>query len=614
MRRLGSIRLINRWVISMAITKKSMRSGSLATIVFAAMLGVTPFESTKQLLFPHLTLWQSHVMTIVAITLACVVSALLVMRHETKLVDAARQAENMYRNLVENAVEGIFQTTPDGAYLSVNPALAHMYGYESPEELMSAVKDIGHQVYVDPNRRAEFKRLIANDGTVQAFEYEVYRKDGKKIWLSENARAVRNGNGAILHYEGTVEDVTERKSLEQHLRQALKMEAVGRLAGGVAHDFNNLLTVIQGHSEILQQSCDPGSPALRSVNAIKKAAQTASSLTRQLLAFSRMQVIQPRVLDLNAVLIDMAKMLPRLIPEDIELNFKPSVSLRRVMADPNQMEQVIINLVLNARDAMPQGGKLTIETRNIELDEKYVTQHPSAVTGRFAMLAVSDTGQGMDARTQARIFEPFFTTKELGKGTGLGLATVYGVIKQSGGWIWVYSELGKGTTFKIYMPQVEKPEESQCGSTVDLPLPRGKETILLVEDQDSIRELASEALRANGYKMLEASNGSEAYEIATGKQAAIDLLVTDVVMPHMGGRELADRLAPRFPGIKVLYISGYAEYAAKGHGILDENTILLQKPFSMSALVRKVREVLDTVAAASDLRPVDRLDERQAGT
>lgn len=582
---------------SMILPNKSLSLRFLARNTSIAMLGMTAYEATKQLLFPHVTLWESHVMTIFVTTVACGASTLLIMKHQATLIGATRQAEDMYRNLVENAVEGIFQTTPDGTYVSVNPALARMYGYETPEALMSAVKDIGHQVYVDPNRRHEFKRLIADQGIVQGFEYQVYRRDREKIWLSENARAVRNARGTILYYEGTVEEVTERKRLEEHLRQALKMEAVGRLAGGVAHDFNNLLTVIQGHSEILQQRCDLAGSAFRNTEAIKKAAQTAASLTRQLLAFSRMQVIEPKVLDLNLVLIEMGKILPRLIREDIELNIRPSASLWQVMADQGQIEQILMNLVINARDAMLEGGKLIIETRNVELDEKYASRHPSAVPGRFAMLAVSDTGEGMDAQTQARIFEPFFTTKELGKGTGLGLATVYGIVKQSGGWIWVYSEVGAGITFKVYLPQIEKRADASESDAAQLSLPRGAETILLVEDQDDIRALASETLKASGYKVLEASNGSQACEMLGERQGTIDLLLTDVIMPQMGGPELANCLATHFPQMKVLYISGYTEYSAKRRGLLDEKKILLQKPFSMSELVRKVREILDTVAA-----------------
>jgi PAS domain S-box-containing protein len=578
---------------SRIVANKSTLSRSLAKVTFIAMLGMTAYEATKQLLFPRVTLWASHAMTIFVATVGCGLAAFLVTKRQAKLLDATRQAEDMYRNLVENAVEGVFQTTPDGGYLRVNPALARMYGYETPEALMSAVKDIGHQVYVNPDRRDEFKRLIAEQGIVEGFEYQVYRKDREKIWLSENARAVRDPQGTVLYYEGTVEEITERKRLEEHLRHALKMEAVGRLAGGVAHDFNNLLTVIQGHSEILQQLPDLPARAFRSTEAIEKAARTAASVTRQLLAFSRMQVIEPKMLDLNLVLAEMGKILPRLIREDIELQIKPAASLGTVLADEGQIEQVIMNLVINARDAMPEGGKLIIETRNVELDQKYASGHPSAVPGRFAMLAVSDSGQGMDPERQARIFEPFFTTKELGKGTGLGLATVYGIVKQSSGCIWVYSELGLGTTFKIYLPQIEKPAAEATQPDAALSVSPGTETILLAEDQDDIRALAVEALKSHGYTILQASNGSEALEIAERHQGTLDLVVTDIVMPKMGGRELAECLKRRLPKIKVLFTSGYTEYCAREQRMLDGSIFFLQKPFSLTILLRKVRDALD---------------------
>ncbi|SRR5216684_2250533 len=515
--------------------------------------------------------------------------------------DALQQAERKYRSIVENASEGIFQTTPGGGYLTVNPALARMYGYELPEELMASVKDIGRQVYVDPSRREEFKRLMEEQNVVQGFEYQVYRKDRIKIWLSENVRAVRDSSGAILYYEGMVEDITERKRLEDQLRRAQKMEAVGQLAGGVAHDFNNLLMVIQGYSEVMLARLDPAEPLRKNAEEIQKATERAASLTRQLLAFSRMQVLRPKILDLNAVLAEMGKMLPRLIREDIELRIVPGASLGSVKADQSQIEQVILNLLVNARDAMPRGGKLTIETASAELNDEYARGHTGVRPGKYAMLAVSDTGVGMDSETQAHIFEPFFTTKELGKGTGLGLATVYGIVKQSSGWIWVYSEVGKGTTFKIYLPQVDErvqpPESSKTRSLA----PGGTETILVVEDQDSIRELTREFLKGSGYTMLEAKDGSEALQLAVRYESAIDLLVTDVVMPKMGGRELAHRLSAVRPLIKVLYMSGYAENSAAESGILDQNSVWLQKPFSLESLLHKVREVLDVGSAVGNL-------------
>lgn len=518
---------------------------------------------------------------------------------------ALRQAEDRYRSIVENAVEGFFQTTPAGGYVSMNPALARMYGYESPAELMAAVRDIGQQVYVDPNRRADFKRAMEEHGLVQGFEYQVYRKDGSKIWLSENARVVRDANGAVLYYEGTVVDITERKRLEDQLRQAQKMEAVGQLAGGVAHDFNNLLMVIHGNSEVMLDRLGPAEALRKNADQIKKAAEQAASLTRQLLAFSRRQVLQPRVLDLNSVVADMSKMLPRLIGEDIELRIVPNASLGWVKADQSQIEQVILNLAANARDAMPKGGKLTIETASVELDESYARRHASVRPGPYVVLAVSDTGVGMDAETQAHCFEPFFTTKEQGKGTGLGLATVYGVVKQSGGWIWVYSELGQGTTFKIYLPRVQEDAEATRHVKGQGGVPRGTETILVVEDQDGIRELARDFLESCGYTVLVAKDGGEALEIAERHKGPINLLVTDVVMPKVSGRELARRLTILRPMVKTLYMSGYTEHATAHHGILGQDTVSLEKPFSLHMLAGKVREALDTEQVSESRRNRD---------
>lgn len=782
---------------------------------------------------------------------ACHLAGIAIERKRAE--DALQQAEDKYRSIFENAVEGIFQTTPEGGYVSVNPALARMYDYESPEELMSAVKDIGRQVYVDPDRRERFKQMMQEYGIVKGFEYQVYRRDGSTIWLSENARTVRNANGAILYYEGSVADISDRKRAEaalresetlrraivesepecvklvaadgtvldmnpaglamveadraeqvigqsvyglvtpayhetfralnekvflgesrtaefeiiglkgtkrwmeshacplrntegkimaqlaitrdtterkraeeelrnreaqyrrlienipevvwtadeqgkvlliskkitkvfgytpeeirregerlwfgrmhpddrervreayvklfsenrpfdveyrmQHrdghwmwwhdravaiqeregeryadgllsditerhrlgeqLRQAHKMEAVGQLAGGVAHDFNNLLMVIQGNSDVMLDHLDPGAPQRKNVDEIQKAARRASSLTRQLLAFSRMQVLNSKILDLNAVVAETGKMLRRLIGEDIELAMVPGSGLVNVKADQSQIEQVILNLAVNARDAMPRGGKLTIETSLVEVDEDYSHQHPAMRPGKYVLLTVTDTGIGMDAQTQARIFEPFFTTKELGKGTGLGLASVYGIVKQSGGWIWVYSEPEQGTVFKVYLPQVSEVAETTEQREARPAPPRGTETILLVEDEDSIRELTSETLGRNGYTVLVAKDGLEALQIAERYQGTIDLLVTDVVMPKMGGRELADRLTDLRPQIKPLFMSGYAEHRGAAHAVLDRHAPCLQKPFSINTLLHKMREVLEAMASIS---------------
>jgi CheY-like chemotaxis protein len=380
--------------------------------------------------------------------------------------------------------------------------------------------------------------------------------------------------------------------LEAQLRQAQKMEAVGQLAGGIAHDFNNLLGVIIGWSEVFEERLSQSDPLRPKAEQIKKAGQRAAALTRQLLAFSRKQVLEPKILDLNTVVTDTLKMLQRLIGDDIELATIPALELGRVKADQGQIGQVIMNLAVNARDAMPQGGKLTMTIANAEMDDVSIRQHPGAVPGSYVKLAVSDTGCGMDHETQARIFEPFFTTKELGKGTGLGLSTVYGIVKQSGGYISVYSELGRGTTFKIYLPRIEQSvTQGAFSKNIKEPV-RGWEIILLVEDAPSLRELARELLEDNGYTVLEAGNGADAIQVAERYGKTIHLLLTDVVMPGMDGGKLAERMTHSHPGIKVLYMSGYTDDAIVHHGVLDSGVALLQKPFTRESLTRKVRDVL----------------------
>jgi PAS domain S-box-containing protein len=792
--------------------------------------------------------------------------------------EAQRQTEQRFRSLFENAVEGISETTADGRLISVNPAFARMCGYSSPAEMIASISDITTQLYADPGQHEKFKRFVEGRDFVEAFEYQIRKKDGSKIWVSENARAVRDPSGRVASYEGMIEDITERKrselerqvtteishsvnitdnldellrmihgalkkviyaencfialyepmsemfqfpffvdrydaapsplkmgrsctafvyqtghamlipqkefdrlaaegkvelvgtpspawlgvplrtpsatigvlvvqhyedenayterdlellssvgsqialaierkraeeelresearlrvlveqlpavvwtvdndlqftsargaglarlglrpdqivgvslpeyfetddpnfvpiaahmravagdpvtfniewkgvslachaeplrgadgsaqgaicmsldvtdrkQLEEQLRHAQKMEAVGRLAGGIAHDFNNLLMVIQGYGDLLADRLPMSNPLRRNAEQIQVAAQRATSLTRQLLAFSRKQMLAPTVLNVRTVVADMEKILRRLIGEDVVLKTSSAPDLWCVKADRGQIEQVILNLAVNARDAMPKGGRLTIETANVELGSSFAPRKDVCTPGQYVMLAVTDSGCGMDPETQAHIFEPFFTTKESGKGTGLGLATVYGIVKQSGGYIWVYSEPGQGATFKVYLPRTEE-EAVPSGRErrTEMPvLQHGSETILLVEDEDGVRELAREYLEASGYKVIEAEEGHTALELAAMHAGPIHLLMTDIVMPGISGREVAERIAHIRPGIKVLFMSGYTDQAVIHHGMLGPDAILLQKPFTLATLTSKLREILSS--------------------
>ena len=436
----------------------------------------------------------------------------------------------------------------------------------------------------------------------QSVTYEI---DWQKHVFDSHVQPLKGSDGQLLGVIGVALDITDRKHLADQLRVSQKMQAVGELAGGVAHDFNNLLMIVKGHAEMLLDRIDSSS-ARHNLEQIQGATERAATLTRQLLAFSRKQVLQPKVLDLNDVVAGMIKMFARVIGENIDLAFLPGSKLAPVKADPGQVEQVLLNLVVNARDAMPDGGRLTIETCNVELDSVSASQHPVMEAGSYVMLIVTDTGCGMDAGTQARIFEPFFTTKGQGKGTGLGLATVYGVVKQSGGFIWVYSEVDHGSTFKIYLPQVKAdlergvPEKTSRGSHP------GTETILFVEDEESVRELVRDYLGKSGYRVLEAPDGVQALEIAAAYRGPIHILVTDVVMPRLSGRELATRITAARPEIKVLYISGYTDDSIFRHGVLEGGVAFLQKPFNLKDLAQKIRQVLDGEPAATEAPSLSR--------
>jgi PAS domain S-box-containing protein len=505
--------------------------------------------------------------------------------------ESLRRSESNFRSLVTNAPYGICRCDRLGVLLDANPAMVGMLGFSRTEEIVG--RHLG-SLYIDAQQWFQTADYFHAGKEFNSLSAELSRPDGTTILGRISGRVIPNGSAGPT-FQIFMEDVTERRGLEQQLRQAQKMEAIGRLAGGIAHDFNNLLMVISGYSEFLLERLGPD-PSLRGpAQEIANAAQRATSLTRQLLAFSRKQMLAPKVLDLNDVVTENLKMLTRMIGEDIDLVMVPTPTIGAVRADPGQIDQVIMNLAVNARDAMPEGGKLTIETSNVTLDENLARTLAPLEPGDYVMLAISDTGLGMDAETQTRIFEPFFTTKGA-KGTGLGLSTVYGIVKQSGAYIFVDSQPGRGTTFRTYFPRVDGREEAAAAQDF-LGFPRrdrGQETILLVEDETNLRRLARQYLETQGYKILEAEDGAAALQIVEGHKEPIDMLLTDVVMPGMNGRELAVAITSERPDMRVLYMSGYTENAIGHNGTLFAGVNLLQKPFSLPALKDKVREVLDS--------------------
>jgi len=512
-----------------------------------------------------------------------------------ELAQYAGSLEDRLRSVLNSVPDVLFSMSRDGGQVHyISPAAAQVFGYGAEE--VRADTDVWYR-RVSPEDEASVRaslELAVATGKSQTVEYRFRHRDESVRGIQTTFVPVSDGSGVVSRVDGISRDVTQQRRLEEQFRQAQKMEAVGQLAGGVAHDFNNLLTVITSYGDLLLSDLEATDPRRKDVEEIRKAALGAAGLTRQLLAFSRQQVLEPRVLELNAIVSSAEKMLQRLIGEDIGLVTVLAPDLGAVKADPGQLEQVIMNLAVNARDAMPEGGKLTLETANMELDATYTAEHTPVRPGAYVVLSVSDTGVGMDEQTKRRIFEPFFTTKEQGKGTGLGLATVYGIVKQSGGFIWVYSEVGHGTTFKVYFPRVDEPADvAQRAATLPASV-RGTETVLLAEDAAALRAVARRVLERGGYTVLEAPSGKTALDLAVEHDGRIHLLITDVIMPEMSGRQLAERLKEQRPELKVLFVSGYTDDSIIRHGILEPGIAFLQKPFSPEVLARKVREVLDS--------------------
>jgi two-component system cell cycle sensor histidine kinase/response regulator CckA len=511
---------------------------------------------------------------------------------------ALHDSEEQVRLLLDSTGEGIFGIDHDGAFTFANRAATSMLAYLGSDSLIRrSVHDLLHLPRPAEVRceGANCRLRLALVGSEAAFldDESLDRGDGARLAVEMRVFPVLR-EGSRVGSVASFVDITQRKRLEQQLRQAQKMEAIGSLAGGVAHDFNNLLSVILSYAEMILDGLKQGDPMRPEIEEIKKAGERAATLTRQLLAFSRQQMLQPRNLDLNQVLGGLEAMLRRLLGEDVELSYLTLRGLGHVRADPGQIEQVVMNLVVNARDAMPEGGKISVETDNVELTTEYADAHVGVTPGSYVLMAVTDTGIGMDAATQARIFEPFFTTKEKGRGTGLGLSMIFGIVQQSGGHIWVYSEPTKGTTFRIYLPRVDGvPLDIEPEPTDPVTL-RGSETVLLVEDDEQVRATSRAILRRHGYNVLEAANGGEAFLLCEGYTAKIHILITDVVMPRMSGRQLAERLTPLRPDMCVLYLSGYTENTIVHHGILDAGISFLQKPIVPDSLLRKVREVLES--------------------
>jgi two-component system cell cycle sensor histidine kinase/response regulator CckA len=509
-------------------------------------------------------------------------------------ISERRRAEDALRlsdSILQNVANIVIVAGPDGGIRYASPSVKAVLGYE-PQEVLGG--GWWRLTWADPAEGERERQAVASAArgevppSPHSYERTIRTRDG-----AVRAMLWRDSTGPEGYLVGVGLDITDRRQLEEQYRQAQKMEAIGQLAGGVAHDFNNLLTAISGYTDLVREDLPPDDPRRQDLDEVQRAADRAAALTRQLLAFGRRQVLQPRVLDVNEIVRGMAKMLHRLIGEDVRLGTKLAGDLPGVRADPGRLEQVIMNLAINARDAMPGGGDLTIETSTVQLSQDYAASYPDVQPGRYVLLAISDSGEGMTEDVRAHVFEPFFTTKSPGRGTGLGLATVYGIMKQTGGHVAVYSEVGRGTTMKVYLPVADSVVEVGAAAVVEAPSPTGSETVLLVEDEDGVRKLARDVLVRYGYHVLLARDGAQAVALCHGHRGDIHLMVTDVVMPGMGGVESAELITQLRPGIKVLFMSGYADRAVTEHRVLDPGARYLQKPFTPAVLARKVREALD---------------------
>jgi PAS domain S-box-containing protein len=491
----------------------------------------------------------------------------------------------------------VFISTPDGNFIDINPAGLELFGYDSKNEILQI--NIAEDLYANPLDRNKFRQIIDREGQIRDFEIRLKNKEGKNIVALETATVLRDNQGNILLYQGIIRDITKKRKLEQQLFQSQKMDSIGMLAGGIAHDFNNILTALRGYSDLASMKMKDDDPGSSEISGISRGLERAEDLTRQLLAFSRKQIIEPHVININKVISNLEKMIRRLIGEDINLKTALSQQIDHIKADPGQIEQILVNLVINARDAINQtemktrDKKITIETKQVYLDFNYIASHPEVKVGDYLLIAVSDTGSGMNEETINKIFEPFFTTKPNDKGTGLGLSTVYGIVKQNNGHIYVYSEPNKGSTFKVYWPTTDLEIVPEYKEEPSDEIAKGEETILFVEDDEEVRKFMNRTLKTLKYNTFEACNGLEALEIVRRDKLKLDLLITDVIMPEMGGKELAEEIVKFVPGIKILFTSGYTDNHIVRSGRLDQGINFLQKPFSIKEISKKIRYILE---------------------